>query len=190
MSYRRTGLGFSINPTTIWTPQTGYLATTGTLADGYQYQPQYTSVYDVPGLLLPPPQCALGNPFTAGSSECQSQLMATQQQNFQRSADYNAGFIAHAATAPNEPPPPPAYVQQGSQATPGAPAYVPAVVSAPAPAPAPVVAAANVLTAPGGYIDKAASFLGGETEVAGHEFPVWGLVAAGAAALFFAGRGR
>lgn len=37
------------------------------------------------------------------------------------------------------------------------------------------------------YVDQATSFLGGDVSVAGSSFPVWGLLAAGAALLFFMG---
>jgi hypothetical protein len=99
-----------INPTTIWTPQTGYLAETGTLEKGYQFQPQVTSVYDVPGLLLSAPQCTQDNGGAYVSPECVDIALAVQQENFQRIADYNTGILEHVRTAPVAPPPPPGSV--------------------------------------------------------------------------------
>src|SRR5216684_4100695 len=90
----RFGIGQSnINLTTFWTPQTGFLNQPGTLTAGYQFQPQVTSVYDVPGLLLPAPDCtqAAGGAFVSGA--CVDQSLAVQQENFKRTAAYNAGTL-------------------------------------------------------------------------------------------------
>jgi len=107
--YRRGGMGQSnINPTTIWTPQTGFLNTPGTLTGGYQNQPQVTSVYDVPGLLLPAPDCTQASGGAFVSSECVDQALAVQQQNFARTAAYNAGTLKLPAVpvpTPQAPPP-------------------------------------------------------------------------------------
>ena len=115
--YRRGGMGQApnINPTTIWTPQTGFLNQTGTLTAGYQNQPQVTSVYDVPGLLLPAPDCTQASGGAFVSSACVDQALATQQQNFQRTAAYNAGLLKIAASAPVGPPPPPGGGGSGPQ---------------------------------------------------------------------------
>lgn len=83
----------NINPTTIWTPQTGFLNQPGTLTAGYQYQPQVTSVYDVPGLLLPALDCTQANGGAFVSSSCVDQNDAIQKENFARTAAYNAGTL-------------------------------------------------------------------------------------------------
>jgi hypothetical protein len=95
------GLGDpAINPTTIWTPQTGYLNTPGTLADGYQFQPQVFSAYDVPGLLLPYESCVDEMGGTAGDSACVDRNLAVQQENVRRTAQYNAGAPVSGVTRP------------------------------------------------------------------------------------------
>ncbi len=111
---RRRGVGQSnINPTTIWTPQTGFLNTPGTLANGYQFQPQVTSVYDVPGLLLPYQTCIDAEGGSAGSEACVNQNLATEAENFKRTAEYNAGTLKLPAGTPPPTPPPPTPVTTG-----------------------------------------------------------------------------
>jgi hypothetical protein len=90
----------NINPTTIWTPATGFLNQPGTLTQGYQYQPQVTSVYDVPGLLLPALDCTQANGGAFVSSACVDQNDAIQQENFARTAAYNAGTLKLPAATP------------------------------------------------------------------------------------------
>lgn len=90
-----------VNPTTIWTPTTGFLSKPGDITSG-QPQNQPTSVYDVPGLLLPYQTCLDAMGGSGGSGACVDQNLATQQQNFQRTAQYNAGTLTL-----NAPPPPP-----------------------------------------------------------------------------------
>lgn len=172
----------------IWTPSTGFLNKPGDLSAGYQLQPQVTSVYDVPGLLLSAPDCtqAAGGAFV--SAACVDQALAVQQENFRRTAAYNAGTLKlPAAPTPPAPPPPKPYV------APPAPVVSkpPAPIVPPSPAggaPLPTGSAINDnLT--GGYVNSATDFLSGESSVAGFNIPTWGFLAAGAAALFFlAGR--
>ncbi len=71
------GLGdiFSnINPTTIWTPTTGFLASPGVVTPTDINAG--TSTYQAPSL-LGPPACAFGP--TMDTSECQAQVQANQQ---------------------------------------------------------------------------------------------------------------
>jgi len=172
----------------IWTPSTGFLNQPGTLSAGYQLQPQVTSVYDVPGLLLSAPDCtqAAGGAFV--SAGCVDQALAVQQENFRRTAAYNAGTLKLPAAPP--PPPPPApkpYVAPTTPVATKAP-IVPAITPPAGGTPLPTGPAINDnLT--GGYVNSATDFLSGENSVAGFNIPTWGLLAAGAAALFFlAGR--
>lgn len=83
----------NINQTTIWTPQTGFLNQPGTLTQGYQFKPQVTSVYDVPGLLLPYQNCLDPMGGSGGSQDCVKQNLAIEAENFQRTAAYNAGTL-------------------------------------------------------------------------------------------------
>jgi hypothetical protein len=107
----------NINPTTIWTPQTGWLNQPGTLTAGYQFQPQVTSVYDVPGLLLPYQTCLDATGGSSGSEACVNQNLATQQENFRRTAEYNAGTLKlpTVTSPPIVPSPPPTPVQPVTQ---------------------------------------------------------------------------
>jgi hypothetical protein len=120
----RFGIGDgNINSTTIWTPTTGFLNQPGTLTAGYQYQPQVTSVYDVPGLLLPAPDCVQASGGAFVSAACVDKALAVQQQNFQRTAAYNAGTLKlPAATDP----------ATGEPATPAPPAPTKTPATSPA----------------------------------------------------------
>jgi len=186
--YRRGGMGQApnINPTTIWTPQTGFLNQTGTLTAGYQNQPQVTSVYDVPGLLLPAPACTQASGGAFVSSECVDQALATEQLNFQRTADYNAGLLKLPAppVPPPAPPPPQNYVAPvpktgtvSRTAPPGATDYTPPPGQ---PLPTGDGSATN-------YVAPETSFFA--EDIPGTSFPIWGVAAAGIAALLlFGGR--
>jgi len=187
--YRRggfRGLGLdpsSINPTTIWTPSTGYLAETGTLSAGYQYQPQVFSAYDVPGLLLPAPDCTQASGGAFVSSECVDKALAIQQQNFQRTADYNANYLTAVRNAPTGPPPVPVASVTMSEPLPVvAPASGPSSPAAPGTAERVAATAKNYVTAAEGFLTET-------VPVAGFDIPGWGLALAGVAALFmFGGR--
>ncbi len=185
MAYRR---GMGLTP--------GYTAAQQAMADSfassyYPPAPGPTSVYDVPGLLLAAPDCTQANGGAYVSSACVDQALATQQQNFARTAAYNAGtLILPAGTPPPTPPPPPPtnpvctqpnyYDKNGNCVAP---------VAAPTPAPpAPVIppntdSGGGTVTA--NYVTQGTDFLTGDTTIAGFTFPTWGLLAAGAAALYF-----
>ena len=184
---RALGVDPSINPTTIWTPQTGFLGETGTLAAGYQFQPQVYSAYDVPGLLLSAPECTQAQGGAFVSAGCVDQALDVQQENFRRIAEYNANYLTNTRNAPHEPPPPPVTVN-----------------AVPAPAAAPVAQVIRTTAAPRSasvslpissaevqnYVDSAAEFLQDDVAVGGFEFPIWGLAAAGIAALLLMKGGR
>ena len=97
-------------------------------------------------------------------------------------------LIVNAAGQPVSSPPPVAL-------SPAPTAYVAAPGPAPGGTPLPAVAPSPPLpaTSPSpadqsaGYVNSATGFLTGDTSVAGFNVPVWGLVAAGAALLFFMG---
>jgi hypothetical protein len=81
-----------INPTTIWTPTTGFLNQPGNV-NSHTVFGGPTSVYDVPGLLLAAPACTQDNNGAFVGAGCVDQALAVQQQNFQRTADFNAGTL-------------------------------------------------------------------------------------------------
>lgn len=60
-----------------------------------QSQPQVTSVYDVPGLLLPYSNCldSMGGSAGSGTEACVNRNLEIQQENFRRTAAYNAGTL-------------------------------------------------------------------------------------------------
>ncbi len=186
----------NINPTTIWTPTTGYLNTPGTTAGGYQYQPQVTSVYDVPGLLLPAPDCTQANAGAYVSSECVDKALAVQQQNFARTAAYNAGTLKLPAGTPPPAPPPsgpqpcvqPNFFKDGICVDPFSlkpvgnamtqqqqyPGYVAPTPKAPAAIVPPVQTDPNYVAPSTGFFDE-------DLSVGGMSIPLWGLAAAGLA---------
>ncbi len=91
--YRRGGFrglrdGSSINPTTMWTPSTGFLATPGDVSTALAPPATYVAPNYVPT-----PACASGpSMFT---SECIAQVLAAQQQNMAANNDANrAVFVA------------------------------------------------------------------------------------------------
>jgi hypothetical protein len=91
-------MGDSINPTTIWTPQSGFLDTPGVAnpvtSPAGGGGGSGSGVYVAPNL-IPTPACAFGPAATADSEECQKQVMAVQQQNFQLENNANrAVFVA------------------------------------------------------------------------------------------------
>lgn len=215
MAYQRRGIGADpgVNVTTIWTPSTGFLNTPGTLAGGYQNQPQVTSVYDVPGLLLPYQTCIDAMGGSAGSEACVKQNLATEAENFKRTAAYNAGTLKlPAGTPPPTPPPPPPapttpgvctqpnyyntsgicispFTLQPIAGVPQKTVIPPTPPAPPAPtAPAPTVTDGGPTSSGGGYVAAGTDFITSDVNLAGFNIPVWGLLAAGAAALFFLGR--
>jgi hypothetical protein len=114
------------------------------------------------------------------------QALAVEQQNFQRTADYNAGILKLPLGAPP--------VRQDPIPAAGYIATPPAAPSAPStPTPAPVSPASTPAASPidvGGYVDAATSFFSGTYPIDGFNVPIWGLAAAGLAALFLLKGGR
>jgi hypothetical protein len=102
---------------------------------------QYSSVYDVPGLLLPYENCqtAMGIPDAA----CVERNLITEHLNFQRTADYHEQPTSGASIAPvwniNG-----QLVQSGAAPAPTSP------TSAPAPAPAPASSGGSATQSGGG----------------------------------------
>ncbi len=94
-TWQKIGLGDSnINPTTIWTPQGGFTSSS--------WGAPAAAVYQAP-TLIPPPACAQGP--TADTSECQAQVRAVEQQNFQlrNNANYSVDLANCLATVPTPP---------------------------------------------------------------------------------------
>ena len=57
----------------------------------------YTSVYDVPGLLLPAPSsCVDSQGYASGSPACVDANIAVEQENMRRIAAFNAALVANA----------------------------------------------------------------------------------------------
>lgn len=84
--YTRGGLGQSnVNPTTIWTPSTGFLSQTGNINSGT------TPPVFVAPVQTAAPACSSGPAATADSAACIAQLLANQQQNMnaQNAANYD-----------------------------------------------------------------------------------------------------
>lgn len=187
MSYRRSmnGLG-----TCQW-PQPGVEMVYPPCATDAGYQssvrptqaPIYTgitSVYDVPGLVLPPASSCVDEQGNAAADPgCVERNLAIQQENFKRYAAYNndptfrAQFADSAPVATNH------YAQTGPAFPSGPIADIPIVKMAEG---SPAAAPAASTTA--GYVEAAQT----PVKLGGFEFPAWGLVAAGVGALFLLGR--
>jgi hypothetical protein len=166
-----------INPTTIWTPSTGFLATPGNVNSGTVFGGP-TSVYDVPGLLLAAPDCtqAAGGAFV--SAACVDQALAVQQTNFQRTADFNAGKQVTGVVNSNPPPVPPS--------TP-----TPTSTNNQVNKQAPVSQATIMANTSGGIVDISSIMpsLSGNVSIAGYSIPIWAVALVVGGGLFiFAGK--
>ena len=110
---RRAGMGDgnSVNPTTMWTPSTGFLAVAGNINSGVT-QPTFQAPQ-----FTPPPACSSGPATTADSAACIQQLLANQQGNMNAEnaanyaydlqtceANYNENLAAYAADGITPPP--------------------------------------------------------------------------------------
>lgn len=82
MAYRRVSIGADpgVNPTTIWTPSTGFLSTPGDITSGAPPAAGY-----VAPTLSPPPACSQDTQpgGAAFSQACIAQVLANQQNNMQ-----------------------------------------------------------------------------------------------------------
>jgi hypothetical protein len=235
--YTRGGLGQSnINATTIWTPATGYLPTTGSLVGAVQ-APSYVAPVQTAA-----PACSSGPADTADSPACIAALLANQQGNMNaaNAANYNYdletcesnyaenvapdaadGITPGANTCSTNtfgltPTVSGGYSGSGVLGSTTEPAIVPAPVVVPVVPPAGggsgsgsgtgtgsgsgtgnggggaaatttdpngIVCATSALVA--GYCPTGTSFFTQDESILGQQVPVWGLIAAGVAALVF-----
>src|SRR5579872_2839592 len=110
---RRAGMGdgSSVNPTTIWTPSTGFLAVAGNINSGVS-QPTFQAP-----IFTAAPACSSGPAATADSAACIQQLLANQQGNMNAEnaanyaydlqtceANYNENLAAYQADGVTPPP--------------------------------------------------------------------------------------
>lgn len=153
-----------VNPTTMWTPTTGFLSKPGDITTGQINKPQVTSVYDVPGLLLPYQSCLDAMGGSAGSADCVNQNLATEAENFKRTAAYNTGTLQ----IPTTPIIPPIIVASALPST-----ATPTNITNQVNNQTPTTQQNQMLSSTGGIVNTLTSDLGGNVSIMGYSIPIW-----------------